>query len=220
MTHAEVLAALPHPARLRDLCRVLAVLDAVLSPEWESRYYSFDPEWSDGEAMASMRNGSGDDWFCWFGDAGVAILGFDHESPMSPYATDPKRTWPGVTDGLPGAFVGPVLREPAFAGEDVTFLFWHELGNVGWRSGPVELPDDGQDLSGADLHLELVLADDPADYLAFAEDYYEATLSLADVTSVWSGAALTAELVSTLNPSAVVSEALAEADKLGHPVTR
>ncbi|MFJ8870360.1 hypothetical protein ACIRD6_31970 [Streptomyces sp. NPDC102473] len=36
------------------------MLDAILSPGWESRHYSFNVGWADGEEMALMRNGSGD----------------------------------------------------------------------------------------------------------------------------------------------------------------
>ncbi len=220
MTHAEVLAALPSIARLRELTRTLAVLDAVLSPDWELRYYSFDPAWAEDQEMASMRNGSGDDWFCWFGDPGAAILGFDHESPMSPYAVDPKRTWPGVIKGLPSAFVRPVLREPAFKGEDVTFLFWRESHDIGWNSGPVDLPRDGDDLSGAGDHLGLVLADDPGAYVVFARDYYEVELPLGVVAAAWDTSPLTSAVVSALNSSADVNEVLAEVEALGFPVAR
>ncbi len=49
--------------------RSLAMLDAIMSPEWEYRYFSFNANWdaSLGERMASMRNGSGDEYFaiCW-----------------------------------------------------------------------------------------------------------------------------------------------------------
>jgi len=38
----------------------LATLDAIYSPEWEYRYYSYDSNWGEGEEMGSIRNGSGD----------------------------------------------------------------------------------------------------------------------------------------------------------------
>jgi hypothetical protein len=40
----------------------MAILEAVLSPEWEHRYHSFNDHWSEKESMASMRNGSGDEY--------------------------------------------------------------------------------------------------------------------------------------------------------------
>ncbi len=35
------------------------MLDAIMSPDWELRYFSFDSRWSPTEEMVSMRNGSG-----------------------------------------------------------------------------------------------------------------------------------------------------------------
>ncbi len=38
-------ASLPPPKELRRRCISLAILDEILSPDWETRFYSFDPEW-------------------------------------------------------------------------------------------------------------------------------------------------------------------------------
>lgn len=54
----DVVGQLPEIAVLREHSRSLAVLEALLSPEWENRYHSFDNHWSETESMASMRNGS------------------------------------------------------------------------------------------------------------------------------------------------------------------
>jgi hypothetical protein len=59
MISTRSLDALPDISTLRRLTRSLAMLDAIMSPEWESRYYSFDSHWGPGELMASMRNGQG-----------------------------------------------------------------------------------------------------------------------------------------------------------------
>ncbi|SNR93431.1 hypothetical protein SAMN05216276_1001307 [Streptosporangium subroseum] len=42
MTVHEVAAQLPEIPVLRAHCRALAMLDAILSPEWEYRYHSAD----------------------------------------------------------------------------------------------------------------------------------------------------------------------------------
>jgi hypothetical protein len=75
---------LPSIDDLIRLSKGLAMLDAILSPEWEYRYYSFDSKWRPGVLMASMRNGSGDGVFILFDKHGAAIKGFDHEAIMSP----------------------------------------------------------------------------------------------------------------------------------------
>ena len=63
MVLKTTLAALPDIEALRKLTQSLAMLDAIMSPEWEYRYYSFNSKWYESEMMASMRNGSGDEYF-------------------------------------------------------------------------------------------------------------------------------------------------------------
>ncbi|WP_405985363.1 hypothetical protein [Streptomyces sp. NBC_00872] len=66
MTAYDVARRLPAIDDLRNLCRSLAVLDAVLSPdrEYRYRYYSFDSAWADGETatpeMVSSLNAQTD----------------------------------------------------------------------------------------------------------------------------------------------------------------
>src|SRR5215216_4423547 len=100
VTAHDVARLLPDIATLRNLCRSLAVLEAILSPDWESRYHSFDAAWSPEEEMASMRNGSGDEYSIVFSPAGAYVRGFDHESSMSPYAHEDHELWPGVLDSV------------------------------------------------------------------------------------------------------------------------
>ena len=60
------------------------MLDAILSPEWEYRYYSFNASWGPAQELASMRNGTGDDYAIVFSPAGAWIRVFDHESQSEP----------------------------------------------------------------------------------------------------------------------------------------
>ena len=102
MLSTRDLGGLADVTGLRRLTRSLAMLDAILCREWEFRYYSFDTNWSNGELMASMRDGSGDRWFALFNDVGVALHGVAHESAMF----QPGSPWPGVWDSFPSAFTG------------------------------------------------------------------------------------------------------------------
>ena len=54
MISTRDLSAMPDLAGFRRLARSVAMLDAILSPEWEFRYYSFNSKWAEGEMMASM----------------------------------------------------------------------------------------------------------------------------------------------------------------------
>ncbi|ACZ83281.1 hypothetical protein [Streptosporangium roseum] len=200
MTAQDVARLLPGVPMLRDLCRSMAVLEAILSPEWESRYHSFDAAWSPREEMASMRNGSGDEYSVVFSAMGAYIRGFDHESVMSPYAND--GPWPGVLDSVPGVF-RHCVEEPAFCDEDgmpiVTACLWREAGDDRRRAGEIEYPDCESDPDGA-AHLFGLLVDPPAEaFRRFAEDYYEVPVDLDAVRHVHALRPLTQAVVTALN---------------------
>lgn len=187
------------------------MLDAILSPEWESRYYSFNGVWSDDATMASMRNGSGDYWFALFCKAGVALHGLAHESP----AFRPGKPWPGIFDRLPNAFHESFLREPAFTTEDSSFCVWRLYDDAVWSCGPVELPR-GADPDGSAALLS-ILDGRPERYVAFANEYYEQEIEIGDVQALYDHQPLTEALVERLNAD-VDLEALADdAAEIGYP---
>src|SRR5262245_3584600 len=130
----------------------MAMLDAILSAEWQSRSYSCNSAWNSGEQMGSMRDGSGDHFFAHFGPAGCWLKGFAHEYPMTPYREAPARVWPGVIDAIPAEFTC-CLREPAFSVEDVTFCIWRAYGDRTWRVGPILFPAGHTDPDGSEFLL-------------------------------------------------------------------
>ena len=94
MTSTRDLSTFPTIETLRRLSQSLAMLDAIIMREWDYGYYSFNSKWAEGEQMASMRNGQGDEWFCGFGLPGAFLKGFDHESKMSPWNMETPKVWP------------------------------------------------------------------------------------------------------------------------------
>lgn len=114
MSVYEVIKKLPGIAAVRDRSKALAMLDAILCPEWDFRYFSFDSRWSQGEEMASMRDGSGNDYAIMFAAAGAYAQACNHESPMTPSHLSPPAPWPGLFDSVPEVFRSYV-EEPAFA---------------------------------------------------------------------------------------------------------
>src|SRR5919198_763652 len=135
------LASLPDIEPLKRLTQSLAMLDAIMSPEWEYRYYSFNSKWDEGEMMASMRDGVGDDYFILFGHRGAIIKGFEHESPMSPYLRESGEPWPGVLDDVPSEFQD-FLTEPAFSIRDTTFCIWRRHTDPSWQVGEIDYPEE------------------------------------------------------------------------------
>ncbi|MGW0435921.1 hypothetical protein ACWDV4_25680 [Micromonospora sp. NPDC003197] len=215
VTVHDVASALPDIAVLRERCRALAILDAIMSPERESRYYSFDSRWAPGEQMASMRNGSGDAWSIVFSSAGAFIRGFDHESPMSP-ANNDDELWPGLVGTVPEVLSGCVA-EPAFSFDgtlEATVCLWRQQGDDRWHAGDLVFPV-GEDPDGANRLFEVLVEGTPVAYQRFAEDYYETAVDLETVGEIYALRPLTDNLVRRLNADLVVAnlaEDLAEID--------
>ncbi|MBB4752376.1 hypothetical protein BJ964_006537 [Actinoplanes lobatus] len=217
MTVHDVVRALPDIAVLRERCRALAMLDAVMSPEWEYRYYSFDSRWAPGEQMASMRNGSGDTWSIVFSSAGAFIRGFDHESPMSP-ANNNGELWPGLVDRTPDVFSGCVA-EPAFSFNgrlQATVCLWRQRSDDRWHAGDLAFPVD-EDPDGATRLFQVLVEGIPVAYQRFAEDYYETAVDLDAVSRFFALHPLTDDLVRRLNPDLVVADLAEDLAEIGYP---
>lgn len=181
------LPRLPPPAQLERICKGLAVLDAILSPDWESRYYSFDAHWADGERMASMRDGSGDDYFVVFAHDLVFVKGFAHEHPRADAAT--------IFHGLPSA-LAPQLAEPAFTIADVTYGGWFADGAWTIRG------DDRGALAMASGQVE--------QYCAFAAEYYEREVPRGAVYAILTGAPLDDALIAKIAPERRLADLAAD----------
>ncbi|MEV7525379.1 hypothetical protein [Streptomyces sp. NPDC091371] len=219
MTVHDVARRLPAIADLRSLCRSLAMLDAILSPDWEGRYHSFNAGWGDGEEMASMRNGSGDEYSIVFSAAGAYVRGFDHEAPMSPYGNDGE-PWPGVIDDVPEDF-RPYVEEPAFTDEDdvpvVTACLWRGTTDDRWQHGVIDFPTGWSDPDGATGLFELLVDRSPEAFQRFAEDYYEVPVDLDAVRDVYDLRPLSQKLVSTLNAEATLADLAEDITEIGYP---
>jgi hypothetical protein len=216
MISTRDLSQLPDIAGLMKLTQSLAMLDAIMMPEWQYRYYSFNSMWDTGERMASMTNGSGDEWFCLFSAAGAALKGFDHESEMSPWANDDQAVWKGVLDHLPTVF-SRFLNEPAFSMQDTTFCIWRTNQDANWRTGTIEFPEDADDPDGSKGLLS-ILDGNPETYKKWSEEYYERPVSLSAVQRLYAHEPLTAQVVRELNTEIVLDTILADAAQIDYPV--
>ncbi|MFJ6799102.1 hypothetical protein [Streptomyces sp. NPDC091268] len=219
MTVHDVARRLPEIAVLREHCRSLAMLDAVLSPNWGDRHYSFDAHWSETESMASMRDGAGDEYSIVFSPAGAYLRGFDHESPMSPYVED--GPWPGVLDEVPEVF-GSCVLEPAFCDEDgmpvVTACIWREAEDGAWRAGPIDFPESAVGDPDGARYLFRLLTDRSAEaFRQWAEGYYEVTVDLEAVRHVFASRPLTETVIARLNPEVALAALARDMAEIGYP---
>jgi hypothetical protein len=221
VTVPDVARHLPGATVLREHCRALALLDAVLNPEWEGRRHSFADKWSETESVASMQNGAGDEYSIVFSPAGVYVRGFDHESPMSPYAED--GPWPGVLDEVPEVF-RRYVEEPAFSDEDgmplVTACMWQETGDDGWTAGTIDFPESAtENPDGARYLFQLLVDRSPEAFQRWAEDYYEVPVDLEAVRHVFSSGPLTEAVVRALNPEIGLADLAEDVGVIGYPAS-
>lgn len=188
---------LPEIDVLKDAFKKLAILNVILNPNFHFRYHHFVKNWSDGVDMAKIDNGSGDDLFVFFSKMGCVIKGFDHESPISPFAQHDFRIWDGMFEGLPDHFA-VFLDDETVKNDAVTFCFWKEYADAQWHKGPVvfeEGEDDGSDYLLGLVHLNAV------DFKNWADTYYEVQHSEAHIAQVYADAPLTDALILGINGS-------------------
>ncbi len=139
-----------NPEDLRKLCKVISAIEAIISPEWENRCYSYQKDWSESEEFCEMRNGQGDQMLILFSNDGICINGFAHESEMNGWENiqvEKKKSFMdkffgskkeskteliqeipnGVVTGLPKAFNQFIYGEPVKSiGNDGIYGFFHE----------------------------------------------------------------------------------------------
>ncbi|MEU7283342.1 hypothetical protein AB0A69_31885 [Streptomyces sp. NPDC045431] len=217
MTVYDTAKLLPSIPELRDHCRALAMLEAVISPDADFRHYTFDTHWSPTDELASMSNGSGDEYSIVLAPAGAYIRGFDHESPMSPYVDDVP--WPGVVDEVPDVF-RRYVDEPAFSHglgfPCVTACLWRTADDDSWRAGAIDFPD-ACDPDGSAYLFEHLTDRSAEVYLEFAVDMHEVPVDLDAVRHVLALRPLTDELVAVLNPRLTLSALADDLATIGYP---
>ena len=214
MAMDDVVQRLPAPSVLMHLSRALALLDAIVCDEEAYRYYRFDPNWGEGQQLASMSNGSGDEYAIVFGTDTAFVRGFDHESDLSPFTRNPVEVHPGVLDGLPPSFQN-LVEEPAFQMAGVlvvSMACWWE-GDGPWRFGspPPDLTD------GSDWLLDQLLEGTPEAYVEFAREYYEIDADPSVVSAILAREPITLEQARLLNAGLTADRFLAEVQRIGYP---
>lgn len=205
---------LPTPPELLKRARALAALDLILCPEWEYRYYSFNTKWAEGQMMASMRNGSGDEWWIVFDEAGwTALKGLAHESPA----------WAGGGDAPSQALqkscpdeIRDFAHEPAFRWDSTGFCYFRLPGADEWTRANDLTPFSHLDAGEDELFGHL--SGSAEDYHEYAADYFETEVPLDSIRHVFEGKPITPELVAKINPEVDYEEIEEELyEETGYP---
>eukprot|EP00898_Chlorokybus_atmophyticus_P007974 jgi/Chlat1/8178/Chrsp76S07656 len=196
---------IPAPQDLIARWRALALLDELFRQRSDNWCFRFEPL-AEGGVLASWDDGSGNQCHLRVGEAGALLWGFDHECPMSPWASNnPPEVWPGLLDGMPGALTAYLKQKP-FDRERVSFCLWHVTG-VGWSTGDVDYPEhDFGDPDGSRSILTHIL-ESREGVTDWAESYYGCTIDEEAVGRLLSAEAMDAACILSLAPGADVGVA-------------
>ena len=214
MISSRSVAELPGIDDVKRISQSIATLDAIMTDEWEYRYFSFDANWGDGEMLATMRDGSGDSYLILFNSFGAIIKGYGHESAMAAYTVDSGKVWPGVLDEVPPEFEA-VLTDPAFVAEETTFCIWRKYSDSSWQTGKIDFPDS-EFVDGSE-DLLFMLDGNPNTYHQWANEYYEVSIPLDAVKEVYEHKPLTQQLISRLNSKRRFEDLESDLDQIRYP---
>jgi hypothetical protein len=175
---------LPDRKTLQTICKAISVLDAIISQEWEYRYYSYNNKWSDDEEFCEMRNGSGDQMLILFRQDGCIINGFAHEFKQQ----DKQK----LTLNLPQIFETFLFEEPVKT-IGTTFCLW-TTEQKKWQTGQIENYEDHSD------EMLNIFGGNPQTYISWATEYFEESyiesgIPLKTVTEIYNGQTLTKGMV-------------------------
>ncbi|MFC4455269.1 hypothetical protein [Deinococcus sonorensis] len=203
--------AYPKVQTLAQRSRVLAMLDAILSPEWQYRYFSYNQSWSVHQEMASMRDGAGTHYFMLFVPGGCAIKEFDLDR-LQGADFDDLRFVAEVAALAPEPYQ-PFFNEPAFVLSETSAIAWFDVERQTWFR--VEHPSAQP--SSAEL-MQMVLGGTPESYVAWATEYFEVEVPLTAVKQLFSFSPLTPDIVHQLNADVNMDDLMEDITEIGYPV--
>ncbi len=198
---------LPDRKTLQTICKAISVLDAIMSQEWQYRYYSYNKQWADKEEFCEMRNGSGDQMLILFREDGCVINGFAHEFEQQDKLQ--------LTQNLPSIFDQFIFGEPVKS-IGTTFCLW-TTEQKNWQVGQIENYEDNSEEM---LH---IFDGNPQTYVDWATEYFEegyveSGIPLSTVTKIYAGETLTKEMVLSIVDELEDWEQLeADLDEIGYP---
>jgi hypothetical protein len=202
---------LPHTRQLGQRAMALALLDAIICPEAEYRYFSYDPQFAAGQHVAAMKNGEGDHWYLHLSAAGAIVKGHVQDLPRGESRAMALQAQAVVPEDF-----SSLLHEPAFMMDSVSFCYWRAAAADGWTVLTHPDPRLQHRYDGSEDYLSILLA--PAScYYEYAADYFECEPPLASIEHIYAHAPLTAAVVKSLNPQMSLGDALEAASMIGYP---
>lgn len=175
---------LPDRKTLQSICKAIAVVDAILSQDWEYRYFSYNCKWAKDEEFFEMRDGEGSRMLILFHKAGCVINGFDAELS--------KRDKKQLTKGLPKIYQEFIFGEPVKT-YGTTFCLW-TTEQEEWVVGEItDYKDSSKDFLS-------FLNKEPKNYIEWATEYFAGSykksgIPTETVQKIYNSEVITKEMV-------------------------
>lgn len=182
---------------LKDKLKSLAAAEAIVEPEWEYRYFSYDSNWAPGEEMASMRDGSGGHWFVLFQENQI---GYKCISPDDGLIDNIQE----VESRIPDKY-REFIEEPAFYRGEATAIWLFE-GDAWIKHGKESVKYI--------VDLEQVIEWTVDDYKEWAEEYYERNVDLEALKLVFDHK-ISDRVVKKLNENLSISDIREDLEQIG-----
>ncbi len=184
MISTKNLVLLPDREKIQTITKAVSVLDAILSQDWEFRYYSYNRYWSEQEEFFEMRNGSGDHMLILFRKEGTVINGFGKEFDL--------RNKDHLTKDLLAVYNEFIFGEPVNS-VGTTFCIWTDMEN-NWRVGQIENYNDNS------AEMLKIFDANPQTYIDWASQYFEgyynkSGIPLEIVCKIYEGKPLTRQMI-------------------------
>ena len=215
MISTRNLSELPSPADLQLRMQEMAALTAVFDIDYGDPTYAYYPKWTKHQQVGAVKNGSGDELFVHFKNAGCFIKGFGHESAMTPHRNSPPALWPKLLDNVPIDFKSS-LNEPAFDMPNTTFVVWRQADDAQWKTGDIDYPE-GKDPDGStDLLSRLLLGVD--EFTEWLADNYDVEVDAPFVAHVFGHKPLSVAQLQQLNEDAPVHSLRSAVEQTAYPL--
>lgn len=198
LSHLKAIEMLPTVKEVYETSQSLAAIDAILMPEWEFRYFSFNDTWDTDESMASMRDGCGSHYYMTFDSQLTKCLGKLYDSSI------------GVKEATSiqdSHIFKRFLKEPAFENEDVTLYFYSTSHEAKWQGiqSLTNIPFLG------------FLVNKEGAYIPWAESYYEIEIEAQPIIDIFNYQPITPSVVNQLNPNCCVSTLIDDLNEINYP---
>lgn len=193
-------------SELKKILRAMAILDIIVMDRSESwlRLVNCCENQENQVITVLLDNGGGDTLSVFMSRKSVLIKGFDHEDSLNQYGAEEwdKDFIAHVYRDMPEEY--EFLLEEEELKNEVTFCIWNQGESHEWEQNVDPRSDGGKE------YLLGYLAKSAQEWLEWAGDYYELTLSEEIAEAIYGGLKVTEQMIAKMNPNRKISEAMEE----------